>query len=62
MSGRWTAARRGAAVVRHQSAGLAMGGCVLLSIGLGMLFGNVGAGTLIGVGCGLLAMAWLVRA
>ncbi len=40
-------------------AGLAMGACVLLGIGFGMLVGEVGAGTIIGVGVGLVAMAIL---
>lgn len=43
------------------SAGMAMAGCVVIGIGVGMLFDRTSAGTMIGIGCGLIAMALLSR-
>ena len=37
-------------------------GCILLGIGAGMLFGNVGAGTMFGVGFFALAAVYLYAA
>ena len=41
--------------------GIAFAGCTVLGIGVGVLVGQAGAGTLIGVGVGFIIMA-LVRA
>ncbi|OYD14684.1 hypothetical protein CH333_03280 [candidate division WOR-3 bacterium JGI_Cruoil_03_44_89] len=45
---------------RHTSAyeysGILFAGCVVLGLGIGMLCGRTGAGVLIGVGVGLIAM------
>jgi hypothetical protein len=39
--------------------GIAFVGCMMLGVGLGSLFDNAGAGWLIGIGVGFLAMAFL---
>ena len=41
--------------------GLAMAGCVVIGTGIGQLIGNVESGSMIGVGFGLLLMAYLMR-
>lgn len=38
---------------------MVIGGCLILGLGLGLLFGTPGAGTLIGLGVGLLLSALL---
>lgn len=45
----------------YQASGAAFMGCAVLGVGLGMLFDNVGAGSVIGVGVGFLVMAMLRR-
>lgn len=39
--------------------GVAFAGCVVLGIGIGVLVGAAGAGTLIGIGAGFIVMALL---
>jgi hypothetical protein len=43
--------------MNHGIGGVVFTGCMFLGIGLGLLFDNVAAGTLIGMGAGFLAMA-----
>ncbi|WP_175631792.1 hypothetical protein [Virgibacillus siamensis] len=43
--------------MNYERGGIAFTGCVVLGVGIGMLFGNAAAGSLIGVGVGFLAMA-----
>ncbi len=41
----------------YEHSGLLFAGCVLLGLGIGMLYGETGAGILIGVGVGFITMA-----
>lgn len=41
----------------YAASGVAFMGCVVLGVGLGMVFDNTGAGSVIGVGVGFLVMA-----
>jgi hypothetical protein len=43
--------------MNYERGGVAFVGCIVLGVGIGMLFDNPGAGSLIGVGVGFLAMA-----
>jgi len=45
----------------YQASGEAFVGCVILGVGLGMVFDNTGAGSVIGTGIGFLVMS-LMRA
>jgi len=45
--------------LNNRYGGVAFVGCMFLGIGIGMLVDSVGAGTLIGMGTGFLAMAIL---
>ena len=45
----------------YESGGVVFVGCVMLGLGIGMLFDNTGAGVIIGIGVGFLAMAVLWR-
>jgi hypothetical protein len=40
---------------------ITLAGCLFLGIGIGLIFNQVGAGTLIGIGFGLVAMAIIKR-
>lgn len=41
----------------YEAGGTAFIGCTVLGVGLGLLFDNPGAGSVIGVGVGFLAMS-----
>lgn len=43
--------------MNYESGGIAFTGCIILGIGIGMLFNQTVAGTVIGVGVGFIAMA-----
>ena len=43
----------------YEAGGIALAGAVLVGIGLGILYGEVAAGTLLGIGVGLLLMGLL---
>jgi hypothetical protein len=43
--------------MNYERGGIAFVGCTVLGVGIGMLLDNPGAGALIGVGVGFLAMA-----
>lgn len=45
--------------MNYERGGIAFVGCIMLGIGLGMLVDQEGAGMMIGVGVGFLAMALL---
>lgn len=47
--------------MNYERGGVAFVGCIILGTGIGMLFDNAGAGSMIGVGTGFLAMALLGR-
>lgn len=41
----------------QSASGVAFVGCMMVGIGLGVLFDNAGAGTLLGIGVGFLVMS-----
>lgn len=41
----------------YAASGAAFVGCIILGVGLGMVFDNAGAGSVIGTGVGFLVMA-----
>lgn len=43
--------------MNYESGGIAFVGCMMLGIGIGILFDQAGAGVMIGMGVGFLAMA-----
>lgn len=45
--------------MNYERGGIAFVGCIVLGIGLGMIFDKEGAGMMIGLGVGFLAMAAL---
>lgn len=47
--------------MNYESGGIAFVGCMMLGIGIGMLFNKAGAGVMIGMGVGFLAMAIIGR-
>ena len=47
--------------MNYESGGIAFVGCIMLGLGIGMMFDNAGAGVIIGIGIGFLAMAILSR-
>lgn len=47
--------------MNYESGGLVFVGCVVLGLGIGMLFDDNGAGFMIGVGVGFLGMALVGR-
>ncbi|HLR14996.1 MAG TPA: hypothetical protein VK144_04175 [Bacillota bacterium] len=47
--------------MNYESGGIAFVGCIMLGLGIGMIFDNAGAGVIIGIGIGFLAMAILSR-
>ncbi len=47
--------------MNYESGGLVFVGCVVLGIGIGMLFDDAGAGVMIGTGIGFLGMALVGR-
>lgn len=44
--------------MNYESGGIAFIGCMILGVGIGMLFDQTGAGSVIGLGAGFLAMAF----
>lgn len=45
--------------MNYERGGIAFVGCAVLGVGIGMLFNNAGAGSMLGVGTGFLVMAFL---
>jgi hypothetical protein len=46
---------------KYDSVGMAIGGGLILGLGVGFLINNIPAGLFIGLGCGLVAGALLAR-
>lgn len=44
---------------KYERGGQAFAGCIVVGLGLGMLFDNIVAGAVIGTGIGFLVMAWM---
>ncbi|MBP1915039.1 hypothetical protein [Lederbergia galactosidilytica] len=44
--------------MKYESGGVVFIGCIILGVGLGILFDKTGAGSLIGLGVGFIAMGF----